>query len=76
MSGGHLCEAEAPTEATAETLLLQSRLVVILSLTASYPSAFPWGKVPRYEADEGNLYNKSKREKVQALLLMNCRFAT
>ena len=22
MSGGHLCEAEAPTEATAETLLL------------------------------------------------------
>ena len=41
-----------------------------------YPSAFPWGKVPRYEADEGNLYNKSKREKVQALLLMNCRFAT
>ena len=40
-----------------------------------YPSAFPWGKVPRYEADEGNLYRKTKRENIPFIVYQICNIS-
>ena len=37
-----------------------------------YPQAFPWGKVPRYEADEGNLYYKTKRDNIPFIVCQIC----
>ena len=56
MSGGHLCEAEAPTEATAETSAPPvTNLIFYQRKTASKLSAFPYrGKGDRNAVDEGS----------------------
>ena len=59
MSGGHLCKAEAPTEAVAETLLSETRLKerkgkVIMYLNLFSPSVTAYAVPP--PSSEGGIF--------------------